>query len=157
MVRLAVLRGGGAMNAKTKQKSKTKHVVARAGDFPPNTRRLVEVDGIAIGVFNVHGSYYALRSSCPHQGGPLCQGRVTGTTTATKPFEVEYGREGEIIKCPWHGWEFDIATGRSVFNPHKVRVRTYEVTVEAPEEEDEDPSVPTYPVTVEDGLVILHV
>src|SRR3712207_7376101 len=51
--------------------------------------------------------------------------------------------------------EFDITTGRSIFNPHRLRVRTYEVTVEPAEEEDE--SVETYPVTVEDGLVILHV
>ncbi|HET7034604.1 MAG TPA: Rieske (2Fe-2S) protein [Thermomicrobiaceae bacterium] len=130
-----------------------RYVVGRVRDFPPGERRIVEVDGVAIGVFNVHGAYYALRSRCPHQGAPLCLGRVTGRNTASRPFELDYAREGEIIKCPWHGWEFEIATGRSVFNPHKVRVRTYEVTVEA---EDEDPSIPTYPVTVEDGLVILH-
>jgi nitrite reductase (NADH) small subunit len=137
-----------------------RHVIARVADFPPGTRRLVEVDGVSIGVFNVHGSYYALRSSCPHQGAPLCLGRVVGTTIASRPYETIYAREGEIIKCPWHGWEFDITTGRSVFNPHKVRVRTYDVTVEPlPAEEEaeaEDPSIQTYPVTVEDGLVILH-
>ena len=136
-----------------------RHVVARVKDFPPDTRRIVEVEGVSIGVFNVHGSYYALRSSCPHQGAPLCLGRVVGTTVASRPFALSYAREGEIIKCPWHGWEFDITTGRSVFNPHRVRVRTYDVTVE-PEEteesEEEDPSIPTYPVTIEDGLVILH-
>lgn len=115
------------------------------------------VDGTEIGVFNVHGTYYALRSSCPHQGAPLCQGRVVGTTISTRPYETIYTREGEIIKCPWHGWEFDILTGRSVFNPHKVRVRTYDVTVEPDEPEEEDPSIQTYPVTVEHGLVILHV
>jgi 3-phenylpropionate/trans-cinnamate dioxygenase ferredoxin subunit len=134
-----------------------KHVVARLRDFPPGSRRIVEVNGTSIGVFNLKGDFYALRSSCPHQGAPLCLGRVLGTTFASKPFEVEYGREGEIIKCPWHGWEFDILTGRSVFNPHKVRVRTYEVTVEEVEDNDEDPSIETYPVTVEDGVVFVHV
>jgi 3-phenylpropionate/trans-cinnamate dioxygenase ferredoxin subunit len=133
-----------------------RHVVARVKDFPVGTRRIVEVDGVSIGVFNVHGSFYALRSSCPHQGAPLCLGRVVGTNVASRPFELSYAREGEIIKCPWHGWEFDIITGRSVFNPHKVRVPTYDVTVEPAEPEDDDPSIPTYPVTVEDGLVILH-
>ena len=131
-------------------------MVARVKDFPVGTRRIVEVDGVSIGVFNVHGSFYALRSSCPHQGAPLCLGRVVGTNVASRPFELSYAREGEIIKCPWHGWEFDITTGRSVFNPHKVRVRTYDVTVEPQGPEDDDPSIPTYPVTVEDGLVILH-
>lgn len=134
-----------------------KHVVARLRDFPPGSRRIVEVNGTSIGVFNLKGDFYALRSSCPHQGAPLCLGRVLGTTFASKPFEIEYGREGEIIKCPWHGWEFDILTGRSVFNPHKVRVRTYEVTVEDVEDDDEDPSIETYPVTVEDGVVFVHV
>lgn len=132
-------------------------VVARVRDFPPGTRQLVAVDGIEIGVFNVEGHYYALLSRCPHQGAPLCRGRVVGTNIATKPYERVYAREGEIIKCPWHGWEFEIASGRSIFNPHRVRVRTYDVTVEAAAEEQEDPSVPTYPVTIEDGLVVVHV
>ena len=69
-----------------------------------------------------------------------------------KPGEYAWAREGEILRCPWHGWEFDITTGRSVFNPHKTRVKTYEVTVEA-----DDEAVETFPVTVESGLVILHV
>lgn len=132
-----------------------KFEVARVKDLPPGSRRIVEVNGNSIGVFNVHGDYYALRNSCPHQGAPLCRGRVVGTTTADKPFEVGYEREGEIIKCPWHGWEFDITNGQSVFNPHKVKVRTYEVTVES--EEDEDPSIETFPVTVEKGIVFVHV
>jgi 3-phenylpropionate/trans-cinnamate dioxygenase ferredoxin subunit len=74
------------------------------------------------------------------------------------PGEYVWAREGEILRCPWHGWEFDITTGRSIFNPHRMRVRTYEVTVEAADDsgDDEDERVETYPVTVEDGLVILH-
>jgi nitrite reductase/ring-hydroxylating ferredoxin subunit len=133
-----------------------RHVVARLRDFRPGDRRIVEVEGRSIGVFNIRGEFYALRNICPHQGAPLCLGKVMGTTVARKPFELEYGRDGEIVKCPWHGWEFDILTGRSVFNPHLVRVRTYEVSIE-PVEDDSDPSVDTYPVTVEDGLVIVHV
>jgi hypothetical protein len=57
--------------------------------------------------------------------------------------------EGEILRCLWHGWEFDLTSGRSIFNPHRMRVRTYEVTIEA----DEDEAVEAYPVTVEDGVV----
>ena len=56
-------------------------------------------------------------------------------TLPSKPGEYIWAREGEILRCPWHGWEFDITTGRSIFNPHRMRVRTYEVTVEP----DEDP------------------
>jgi 3-phenylpropionate/trans-cinnamate dioxygenase ferredoxin subunit len=77
-------------------------------------------------------------------------------TIAPTPGEYRYVREGEILRCPWHGWEFDVTNGRSIYNPHKVRVRAYEVTVE-PEQPVEDPSLDTYPVTVESDRVVLHV
>ncbi len=131
-----------------------RYVVAPLSEFPPGSRRIVEVDGRSIGVLNVDGRLYGLRNFCPHQGAPLCLGKISGTTLAGKPFESEFGRENEIIKCPWHGWEFEIATGRSVFNPHRVRVKSYNVTVEPPEEDDV--WLETFNVTVEDGLVILH-
>lgn len=131
------------------------HVVCRLSELPPGERRIVTIAGRSIGVLNVGGTLHALRNSCPHQNAPLCLGLIRGTTLPSRPYEVHYGRENEIIKCPWHGWEFEIATGRSVFNPHKVRVRTYGVTVERPE--DGDPRIEIYPVTVEDGWVVVHV
>ncbi len=138
-----------------------RHVVARASELPPGERRIVEVNGRSIGVFNVHGHYYALRNSCPHQAAPLCLGAIKGMTMPSAPGEYIWAREGEILRCPWHGWEFDITTGRSIFNPHKTRVKAYEVTVEpdpapAPETGVDAEAVETYPVTVEDGIVILH-
>ena len=73
--------------------------------------------------------------------------------SSSHPDEYLYGREGEILRCPWHGWEFDITNGKSIFNPHKYRVKTYEVTVE----QEEDPRVETYPVTVESGRIIVSI
>jgi nitrite reductase/ring-hydroxylating ferredoxin subunit len=134
----------------------SRHVVAQVREFPAGTRRIVEVEGRSIGVFNIRGRFFALRNSCPHQGAPLCLGLIKGLNLSSKPFQIEYGRDDEIIKCPWHGWEFEISSGQSIFNPHKVRVSTYEVTVEPAEPEEPDPSIETFPVTVEDGLVILH-
>ena len=142
-----------------------RHVVARVSELPPGERKIVEAGGRSIGVFNVHGRFYALRNSCPHQAAPLCLGAIKGMTLPSKPGEYVWARDGEILRCPWHGWEFDLLTGRSIFNPHKMRVKTYEVTVEAGAPEStagtvgtvEDESVETYPVTVEDGLVIVHV
>jgi 3-phenylpropionate/trans-cinnamate dioxygenase ferredoxin subunit len=127
-----------------------RYIVGKVSELPPGERKIVEVQGRSIGVFNVHGTYYALRNSCPHQGAPLCRGAITGMTVPSKPGEYVWAREGEILRCPWHGWEFDVTSGRSVCNPHRTRVKTYEVTVE------EDESVETYPVTLEDGLVVLH-
>ena len=134
-----------------------RHVVGRMGELSPGDRKVVEVEGRSIGVFNVDGHFHALKNSCPHQAAPLCLGSVQGMTMPGKPGEYVWGREGEVLRCPWHGWEFDITTGRSVFNPHKTRVRSYEVTVEPAAESSDEESVETYPVSVEDGLVVLHV
>lgn len=142
------------------------HSVATVAEIPVGGRKIVEIEGRSIGVFNVRGDFYALRNLCPHQLAPLCEGRVQGTTLPSRPGEYIWGREGEIVRCPWHGWEFDITTGRSVFNPHGVRVRAYPVTVEpaAPVEGEGGRTdglegvdrVESYPVTVEGDLVVVH-
>ena len=105
--------------------------ICPAAEFPPGERRIIDAgDGRSIGVFNVHGKYYALRNLCPHEGAELCRGLVTGMNEETSTVgEYRWVKEGEILRCPWHGWEFDILTGRSVFNPNQVRVATYETTV----------------------------
>jgi 3-phenylpropionate/trans-cinnamate dioxygenase ferredoxin subunit len=131
------------------------HVVGRVAEIPPGERKIVELEGRSIGVFNVRGTFYALRNACPHQAGPLCRGTITGLLTATDQRTLTLTRDGEIIRCPWHGWEFDLTTGRSVFNPHRLRVRAYPVTVE-PDDEDEDPRIETFPVTVDRGRVVVH-
>ena len=110
--------------------------VGLAEEIPPGARKIVvPFRGRAgIGVFNVGGSYYALRNLCPHKSGPLCTGRVSGRVVADAPPTVDDAnldlvREGEIIRCPWHLWEFEIATGRCLVDP-KARVKTYPVVVE---------------------------
>ena len=131
------------------------HIIGKVSEIPPGQRKIVEVEGLSIGVFNVHGKFYALKNTCPHQAGPLCLGSLKGTALPSQPGEYIWGREGEILRCPWHGWEFDVTNGRSIWNPHRCRTKSYEVTIEP--EEEEDPSVETYPVTVEAGRIVLHV
>ncbi len=106
-----------------------RHRVCRADELTPGERRIVELEGRSIGVFNVDGRFYALHNRCPHSGGALCEGPVTGTAKATPDFRYEYDRPGELVRCAWHGWEFEIATGRCLVDP-KVRARTYDVEVE---------------------------
>jgi nitrite reductase/ring-hydroxylating ferredoxin subunit len=108
-----------------------RYVVAEAGEIPPGERKIVTVAGISIGVFNLKGEFFALRNRCPHQGGPLCEGKLWGLIEAEVPGEVRFSREGEILTCGWHGWEFDIRTGQSWCEPGRLRTRSYEVTVEA--------------------------
>lgn len=103
--------------------------VGSASDLKPGERRLVEVRGHSLGVFNVNGAYVAALNLCPHELAPVCRGRIGGTTLPSPPGEWRWGRAGEILACPWHGWEFDLTTGRALANP-RVRLRTYPVTVE---------------------------
>jgi 3-phenylpropionate/trans-cinnamate dioxygenase ferredoxin subunit len=131
------------------------HIVGRAEDLPRGQRLLVSLGGLSIGVFNVHGEYYALLNRCAHQAGPLCLGEIVGLPVSTVPGECTWTRDGEILRCPWHRWEFDIKTGMALVDPSKVRVRAYEVTVEPGG--PEPPRVETFPVTVESGWLVVHV
>jgi 3-phenylpropionate/trans-cinnamate dioxygenase ferredoxin subunit len=88
----------------------------------------VEVEGRSIGVFNVHGTFVAVLNVCPHELAPVCLGAFRGTTLASMPGEYEWGREGEILACPWHGWEFDLLTGRALADTRK-RLHLYPVVV----------------------------
>ena len=105
------------------------HIVCPAAEIAPGERRIVEVDGRSVGIFNVKGRFYALHNGCPHRGGALCEGPICGTTLPTDDKEFVYGREGEIVRCAWHGWEFEIATGRALVDPN-VRARTYPVKID---------------------------
>lgn len=105
-----------------------RHVLGPIDDFPPGSRRIVSLDGRSIGVFNVDGRLYALRNCCPHQGAPLCLGPVTPLVTAPCPGRY-VAEEPEVIRCPWHGWEFRLDDGRSWVDPDGTRVRAYPVEV----------------------------
>lgn len=148
----------------------TKHIVATVEELPPGERKIVEVAGRSIGVFNVDGEFYALRNTCPHQGGPLCKGRITGFLESNEPGDYRYTRRGEILRCPWHGWEFDVKTGQSWFDPVRTRVRAYEVRVESgvPVAKNVEElqvgglqkgpyQAETYPVSVERQYVVVEV
>ena len=103
--------------------------VARTEEIPVGERKLVTVKRHSVGVFNVGGEFVAVLNLCPHELAPVCRGPVGGTTLPSKPGAWKWGREGEILSCPWHGWEFDLLTGRSIADP-RIRVRTYPVEVE---------------------------
>ena len=92
----------------------------------------VELDGKALVLVRRGDRFFALRDTCPHQGARLSDGRVGGTALKCMPGDgIPYGREGEILTCPWHGWEFELGSGKSLVNPQRVRVRSYPAWVEA--------------------------
>jgi nitrite reductase/ring-hydroxylating ferredoxin subunit len=133
-----------------------KHVVAAADDIPPGSRKLVTVKGRPVVVFNVAGEYFGLLNRCPHQGGNLCEGKLTGLLEAAAPGQYRYSRQGEILRCPWHGWEFDVRTGQSYCEPDKIKARKFDVSLTEGRSIVEGPYVAeTFPVAVEGHYVVV--
>ncbi len=87
--------------------------VATRGELADGTGKVADIGGKAVAVFSCGGTIYAVDNICPHRGGPLGEGSLSGTT----------------VTCPWHGWEFDVATGRCAMNP-AVTQATYPVKLE---------------------------
>jgi nitrite reductase/ring-hydroxylating ferredoxin subunit len=114
-----------------KARSRGRLVVCPAADLPPGRRRIVEdpKTGLSIGVFNIDGAFFALKNVCPHQGAPLCQGSLHSTHRPGAVFELRPDFSGRILRCPWHGWEFDVVTGKALYDAHS-RVATYLCTVD---------------------------
>ena len=135
-----------------------RHVVALTRDIPPGTRKTVTVRGRTIAVFNVKGDFLAILDRCPHQGGSLSKGKLVGLVESKGPGEVCYHRKGEIIRCPWHGWEFDLRTGKSYCDPRRTWVTSYDVTTETGRNLTEGPFVAeTFELSVDGEYVVIEV
>jgi 3-phenylpropionate/trans-cinnamate dioxygenase ferredoxin subunit len=87
--------------------------VASVDEFAQGTRRVVDVDGVSVAVFNLVGEYFAIKDVCPHDGGELANGKL----------------DGEVIVCPRHGARFSIRTGAVLSPPAYEDVCTYPVRV----------------------------
>jgi nitrite reductase/ring-hydroxylating ferredoxin subunit len=87
--------------------------VARTAEIPPGSGKVVEVGGKSIAVFNCDGAFYAIDNACKHRGGPLGEGSLSGTS----------------VTCPWHGWEYDVASGACQMDP-SLRNQTFDVKVD---------------------------
>lgn len=94
-------------------------------DFPPGSSRLVTVDGNEVALFNVEGRLYAVGNRCPHRSGPLARGKIEPAPETGEP----------AVRCPIHGWLFDLKSGRCLTRPRAC--------------------VPTYPISCSDGQILL--
>jgi nitrite reductase (NADH) small subunit len=102
--------------------------IARADEIAPGERKFITVDGRSLCIFNVKGDYRVYLNICPHAFAPVCRGRVGGTTLPSPPGEFRWGRDDEILACPWHGWEYDLLTGECLTD--KRALFSFDVTVE---------------------------
>jgi nitrite reductase (NADH) small subunit len=90
--------------------------------------RVVGVDGRSVGVISVGSAFYGIADRCPHMGASMCAGSVNGTLLPSRPQELVYGLDQRVVRCPWHGWEFDLESGRSLLEPRRFGLKTYEVS-----------------------------
>jgi nitrite reductase/ring-hydroxylating ferredoxin subunit len=135
----------------------SKYVVFPLKDLPPGNRKVVKLGGRPIVIFNINGEFFALLDRCPHQGGQLSSGQLTGLVEASEPGKYCYSRPGEILRCPWHGWEFDVRTGKSWCDPSRIRTKSYTVGVESGSKLVEGPYIAeVFHVTVEEDYVVVE-
>ena len=133
-----------------------RHVIAPVDELPPGTRKFLTIDERPIAIFNIKGEFFGLFNRCPHQGGSLCHGVLTSLIESDEPGDYRVSREGEIVRCPWHGWEFDIRTGQSYCDPKRFRARAYPVNVEPGSSVVKGPYVAeTLAVSVESDYVVV--
>lgn len=139
-------------------RAREKHVVATLAEMPPGARKLVKIGSREIALFNIEGEFFAVLDRCPHQGGSLCKGRLIGLVESDQPGEYHYSRPQQIVRCPWHGWEFDLRTGQSRVDPTSIRVRPYPVEVADGSAVREGPyKAEVFDVSVEDQYVVIEI
>jgi len=135
-----------------------RHVVAKASDVPPGARTRRVIDGKPVLVLNIKGELFALSDTCPHRGASLAGGKLTGHVASSTPGQYTYSRTGEILRCPWHAWEFDVRTGRSWCDPKRMRLMQHSVTIEPGAALMEGPyQAETFPARFEDDYIIVEI
>ena len=87
--------------------------VAKVSEILEGRHKIVSLSDMSIAIFKRNDRFFAVQNSCPHRGGPACEGES----------------EGHIITCPWHGWQFSIANGLCL-NAPGMKLQTFEVKVE---------------------------
>jgi nitrite reductase (NADH) small subunit len=92
-------------------------------------RRMVELGGHRIGLYRVGEELFALADRCPHRGAPLCSAGRIATAIELRDGRPALAQRDALVRCPWHKWDFDIASGRCLVHP-TLRVRRYRVTVD---------------------------
>jgi nitrite reductase/ring-hydroxylating ferredoxin subunit len=119
------------MEVELKLSDMQKFIVCSAMELQPGQNKLVSVDGVNIALFNVNNKIHGFRNECPHMGAPLVFGKVTGTMVPSEPHAYEYGCDNEIVRCPWHGWEFQMESGQSLYDCKKgLRLQKFDVRKE---------------------------
>lgn len=116
---------------KSNARVRARRAVCSLEQLAPGSKIRIEIGSRAVLVCRTEeGAVFAVSDDCPHQGASLAAGSLAGTTVSTAPETYEYGRRGEVIRCPWHQYEFDVTSGESLFGERRNRLKCYEISVE---------------------------
>jgi nitrite reductase (NADH) small subunit len=108
------------------------HRIGRAEEIAMGAFTPVKVGRTSILITRLpSGDLTAIAAKCPHQGADLAFGCITGMAAGADPHSLHQQRPGEILRCPWHGFEFDLVNGQALVEPSSLRLRHYPVRVEA--------------------------
>lgn len=103
-------------------------LVGDAGELVDGKFKIVQQGELKIGVTRLRdGTIRAVRNWCPHKGAAICKGIIGGTWPPSAPGDLAFDREGEILVCPWHGFEYDLRTGDELYRKAPTRLRFYDV------------------------------
>ncbi len=131
--------------------------MAAVGEVAPGGSKLVTVKGREIALFNVGGEYFALFNTCPHAGASLCRGKIVRPAESTEPGTYRLAHDRAMLRCPWHGWQFDIRTGQAWCDPETLKVRNYPVAIEAGAQLAKGPYVAeTFAVSIDQDYVVIE-
>lgn len=113
-------------------KTRAPVVVARSGDVPEGGRYVVAIDTVQVGIFRFRGALYAYENTCPHQGGPVCQGRLVNGVRERLDEQrgslgLAFDPDDPHVVCPWHGFEYRITSGEHPGAP-RFRLRAFPVS-----------------------------
>ena len=105
------------------------HLVAQLEDLQDSKPIVFTVAGRSLGLIRSKDEVFAVRNVCPHKRAPICRGQVRGTMLPSDPNTFVFGLEGQVLQCPWHGWEFDLKTGRTICDAEDKKLTFYSVVV----------------------------
>jgi nitrite reductase (NADH) small subunit len=108
-----------------------KFSVGSAEDFVEGRFKVLTIGSREIGIMRLRdGTFRAVLNRCPHKGAPICKGQIGGTWPPSRPGELDFAHEGEVLVCPWHGFEYDLVNGEELYKDRPTRLRMYETSVE---------------------------
>jgi 3-phenylpropionate/trans-cinnamate dioxygenase ferredoxin subunit len=135
-----------------------RHVVATVGEIAPGGSKLVTVKGRPIALFNVEGEYFAFFDTCPHAGASLCRGKIVRPVESREPGSYRLVHERPMLRCPWHGWQFDVRSGEAWCDPQTLKARNYPVAVASGSELVKGPyRAETFSVAVERDYIVIEI